>query len=338
MPHRLRPRLIPIALLSAVPLVAGTLALTSVSSADAARTWSIGTAIRATAKPTPKPTASTSTTASAPKPGTLSSPALAASSPSPSTTTTTTPTYVFDDEFTGSAGTRPTDKWSYQTGGSGWGNNELESYTDRASNASLDGAGHLAITARKETFTGSDGITRSYTSARLFSNTAVSVGWAEARLYLPQGQGLWPAFWMLGSNITSTGWPICGEIDAVEALNSMSTAYGTIHGPDYATNTAYSYGSSTSPSGGLAGAWHTFAVSKTTTSITWYMDGVAYYTFTKSMLGAGKAWVFDQPQYLLLNLAVGGNWPGAPDATTPTTATLLVDWVRAGTGLPPDVH
>jgi len=247
-----------------------------------------------------------------------------------------TTTYSFDDEFTGTAGAKPSSQWSYQTGGNGWGNNELQQYTNRTTNAHLDGSGHLAIVVRRETFTGSDGITRNFTSARLFSSTPVTYGYAEARILVPSGQGLWPAFWSLGANITSVGWPACGEIDAMESINSMSRAYGTIHGADYAKQAAYSYGVSTLPAGGLAGTWHVFAVSKTSSSFSWYLDGVKYGTVNRSSFTTGQQWPFDQQQYLLLNVAVGGTWPGAPDSTLVDGSTMLVDWVHAGAGLPPD--
>jgi beta-glucanase (GH16 family) len=246
-----------------------------------------------------------------------------------------TPSYTFADEFTGAAGTQPAGQWTAQTGGDGWGNSEVQQYTDRAVNAQLDGVGHLAITARHETYTGPDGITRNYTSARLHSKNAVTFGYVEARIKLPQGQGLWPAFWMLGSDIWNVGWPKCGELDVVEGINGMPTAFGTAHGPDYAKSAAYKYGGSTSPSGGLANSWHTFGLSRTSTSITWYLDGVAYRTLNSSSLTTGQSWVFGNSQYLLLDIAVGGIWPGAPDATTPSTATMYVDWVHAGIGLPP---
>jgi beta-glucanase (GH16 family) len=249
-----------------------------------------------------------------------------------------TSAYGFADEFSGTAGARPSSRWSFQTGGSGWGNGELQQYTDRTTNAHLDGNGHLAIVVRRETFTGSDGITRNFTSARLFSSAPVSYGYAEARVLLPSGQGLWPAFWSLGANITSVGWPVCGEIDAMESVNSMAATSGTIHGADYAKNAAYQYGVSKSPTGGLAGTWHTFAVSKTSTSFSWYLDGVPYGTVNRSSFTSGQQWPFDQSQYLLLNVAVGGTWPGAPDSTLKDGATMLVDWVHTGSGLPPDAQ
>jgi len=249
-------------------------------------------------------------------------------------------TYTFDDEFAGAAGTRPSSKWSFQTGGNGWGNNELEQYTSRTVNAHLDGNGHLAIVLRKEIYTGTDGITRNYTSARLFSSAPVSYGYAEARLMLPAGQGLWPAFWSLGSNITSVNWPVCGEIDTLEGYGTMASAFGAIHGADYAKNAAYAYNVKTTPTGGLAGSWHVFAVSKTSTAISWYLDGVRYATIYRSAMTAGQDWPFDQSQYLLLNLAIGGTGGGTPGQDVGDISTggsvILVDWVRAGAGLPPD--
>jgi beta-glucanase (GH16 family) len=254
----------------------------------------------------------------------------------------TTPAYAFDDEFAGAAGTRPGSKWSFQTGGSGWGNGELETYTDRPANAHLDGTGHLAIVARKETYTGADGITRNYTSARLYSSAPVTYGYAEARILLPAGQGLWPAFWSLGANITKVDWPACGEIDALESYNAMTSAYGAIHGADYAKRAAYVYNVKTTPAGGLAGTWHTYAVSHTSTAISWYVDGVKYATVSRSSLTSGQDWPYDQAQYLLLDLAVGGTGGGTPGPDVASTATggsvMLVDWVHAGAGLPPDAH
>jgi len=255
-------------------------------------------------------------------------------------TTSTTTSYAFDDEFAGAAGTRPSSKWSFQTGGNGWGNNELEQYTSRTVNAHLDGGGHLAIALLKEIYTGTDGITRNYTSARLFSSAPVTYGYAEARIMLPAGQGLWPAFWSLGSNITSVNWPACGEIDTLEGYGTMASAFGAIHGADYAKSAAYAYNVKTTPAGGLAGSWHVFAVSKTSTAISWYLDGARYATVYRSAMASGQNWPFDQSQYLLLNLAIGGTGGGTPGADVGSMSTggsvMLVDWVRAGAGLPPD--
>ncbi|SOD71573.1 beta-glucanase (GH16 family) [Jatrophihabitans sp. GAS493] len=268
----------------------------------------------------------------------------AASAATVTTTATATPTptpvpsissnvagrkLVVSDEFSGTAGTAPSSYiWQAIQGGGGWGNNELETYTNRASNVSLDGKGDVAITARKETYTGKDGITRNYTSARLLSNVSVKYGYIEARMFVPQGQGLWPAFWTLGSDIYPKGYPYSGEIDIMEALNKMPTVFGTLHGPDSVHQSVYGVGPKTSPAGGLAGAWHTYGIDWTSTAITWFIDGKSYGSITKATMPAGAVWEFDKPHLMQLNLAVGGNWPGSPDATTPAVSTMLVDYVR----------
>ena len=131
--------------------------------------------------------------------------------------------------------------WGFDVGGGGWGNHELESYTSRTQNASLDGLGHLAIVARKVSYAGSDGITRAYTSARLSTRRTFSYlyGTAEARIRVPAGDGLWPAFWLLGSNIVSVGWPWCGEIEAMETVNSATIMSVNAHGPNPAGQFAW---------------------------------------------------------------------------------------------------
>jgi beta-glucanase (GH16 family) len=245
---------------------------------------------------------------------------------------TTVSPYVLDDEFNGPAGVLPDSRtWTFETGGGGWGNNELESYTKRAVNASTDGQGHLAITARKETYTGADGITRWYTSARIKSRASVQYGLIEARIKVPAGAGLWPAFWTLGADIGKVGWPKSGEIDIMEAINSADVLHGSLHGPDATQPSwaAFSRTNSIPVKGGLAAAWHTFGIRWSATAITWYLDGHAYYTVTKAELPAVYTWEFAKPHQILLNLAVGGNWPGWPSATTVFPARMLVDWVRA---------
>jgi beta-glucanase (GH16 family) len=235
-----------------------------------------------------------------------------------------TGTLVWSDDFTGPAGQSPDAAWVPQLGGGGWGNNELESYTARPQNVSLDGAGDLVITARKERYVGSDGIRRNYTSARIMTSQSFQYGWIEARIKVPAGQGLWPAFWLLGANVNTVGWPACGEIDAMESINSMTTVYGTVHGATV-SGAHWQRGTSTPMTGT---AWHTYAVSWTATRVTWYIDGTAYGYVDKSQLSADQVWSFDNPQKLILNLAVGGNWPGSPDRTTPLPASMVIDYVR----------
>ncbi|MFF2842027.1 ricin-type beta-trefoil lectin domain protein [Paenarthrobacter sp. NPDC057981] len=239
---------------------------------------------------------------------------------------------VWSDEFNGPAGTAPDNsKWVHDTGGSGWGNGELQYYTGSTRNAALDGKGNLAITARRENPEGYSchyGPCQ-YTSARLTSAGKFSrtQGRFEARLKLPKGQGMWPAFWMLGNNVFTDGWPTSGEIDVMENVGKEpGTVWGSIHGPGYSgANSAN--GSYTLPNRkALADAFHTFTVDWGPDSITWYIDGIAY--SRKSAAAVSGVWAFDHDFFLLLNLAVGGYWPGAPDAGTVFPQSLLVDYVR----------
>jgi len=244
----------------------------------------------------------------------------------------TGPTLVWSDEFGAAAGT-PIDstKWKHDVGGGGWGNNQLEYDTSRTSNASHDGSGNLAIVARRETYTGTDGVTRDYTSARL--NTAGKLehayGRFEARIKLPVGQGIWPAFWMLGNDIGTVSWPTCGEVDIMENVgNAPGVNHGSLHGPGYsgATPMTASY---TLPGGArFTDAFHTFAIEWEPTAIRWYVDGNLYQTRTPASLPGGSRWVFDHPFFIILNVAVGGNWPGSPDGSTVFPQTMLVDYVR----------
>lgn len=240
---------------------------------------------------------------------------------------------VWSDDFNGPAGSSPgPTRWQAVSGGNGWGNDELESYTPRAANVALDGAGHLAITARREAYTGPDGVTRNYTSARIQSKGLFQIryGTIEARIQVPVGQGLWPAFWMLGSNIDAVSWPACGEIDVMENIGSDPfTAHGTIHGPDTSTGAAYGLGATVRSTTSLAAGFHVYRTTWSPDAISFGLDGVTYETRTPSSLRGGQQWVFDHPFYLLLNLAVGGAWPGSPDSSTQFPATMLVDWVRA---------
>jgi beta-glucanase (GH16 family) len=235
------------------------------------------------------------------------------------------------DEFNGPAGTPPgASHWIHDIGAWGHTDNELETYTDSPTNASLDGRGHLAIVARRQTETGSDGQTREYTSARLETQGQFSAtyGFVEARMKIPAGTGLWPAFWMLGNDVNTAGWPASGEIDVIEALGRHpSVAHGFINGPS-ADASHYTVGHTVVSAASLASGFHTYAIRWSRNSITWLLDGVRYGTTTPKNLPAGARWVFNRPFHLVLNLAVGGNWAGAPDPSTQFPATLLVDWVR----------
>jgi beta-glucanase (GH16 family) len=239
-------------------------------------------------------------------------------------------TLVWSDEFNGANGTLPDPKnWTYDIGGNGWGNDELEYYTNRPVNASIQN-GNLVIQALKEAYTGTDGVTRNYTSARLKTQGLIqqTQGRFEARIKLPAGQGMWPAFWMLGNNIDQVGWPACGEIDIMENIGKEpSIIHGSAHGPGYTgglIGTTY-----TLPNGQrFADDYHLFAVEWESNVIRFYVDSTLYETVTPASLPSDSPWVFDHPFFLLLNVAVGGSWPGSPDSTTVFPQTMLVDYVR----------
>ncbi len=224
-------------------------------------------------------------------------------------------------------------KWSYDTGGGGWGNNELEYYTSGTANAVIRG-GALVITA---TQAGASQYSCwygpcQYTSARL--NTAgkftQQYGRFEARIQIPEGQGVWPAFWMLGANIGSVGWPSCGEIDVMENIGrTPDTSYGTTHGPGPGNYPGAGLSGAYSAGAPLGGGFHVYATEWSSSSVSFYVDENLYWTVTPSMLPAGATWVFDQPFFLLLNFAVGGNWPGNPDGTSSFPQQMVVDYVRA---------
>lgn len=238
---------------------------------------------------------------------------------------------VWSDEFAQPDGSPPdASKWVYDLGGGGWGNNELQTYTRRTNNCRVEN-GQLVIEARQEDHTGADGIARGYTSARLKTQgkAAWTYGRMEARLKVPRGQGLWPAFWMLGTNIDTVGWPTCGEIDIMENIGAEpAIVHGTIHGPGYSGGDGIG-GAYTLPGGAaFADDFHVFAAEWETNRIRWYVDGQLYFTATPASLPDGKTWVFTQPQFLLLNLAVGGHWPGNPNAATTFPQRLIVDYVR----------
>lgn len=238
---------------------------------------------------------------------------------------------AWSDEFDRTDGSAPDPaKWGFDLGGNGWGNKELESYTARKDNARIE-AGHLVIEARKETYAGKDGISRPYTSARLKTQGlgAWTYGHIEARMKIPRGQGIWPAFWAMGTNIKPAGWPSCGEIDIMENIGKEpGTVHGTLHGPGYSGQNGPGHPYSLPAGKRFADDWHNYAIDWTTNSITWLVDEHPYATIKASDLPAGKKWVYDHPHFLLLNLACGGYWPGDPDTTTQYPQQLLVDYVR----------
>lgn len=241
----------------------------------------------------------------------------------------------WSDEFNGADGSTPDpSKWTYDLGGGGWGNQELETYTNRAVNAQIK-SGNLLITAQKEMFTGTDGITRDYTSTRLKTQNlfAQAYGRFEARIKIPAGQGMWPAFWMLGNDISANGWPKCGEIDIMENIGrEPGMVHGSLHGPSSTAPTSDATSTVTLPANAnFADDFHIYAVEWEPTEVRFYVDSNNYATFQKANWPAGGTWVFDHPFFILLNVAVGGNWPGSPDATTQFPQQMLVDYVRVYT-------
>ena len=233
---------------------------------------------------------------------------------------------VWSEDFDGPAGSEPNpDNWMFDlgTGSGGWGNNELQRYVQDSENIALNGDGQLVITARQD----ADG---GYTSARIRTTGLQEFqrGRFTARMKLPSGQGLWPAFWMMGTNFDEVGWPGCGEIDIMEMVGHMPHAvHGTVHGPGYSggdgIGSVFSLEETT-----FNDDFHVFAVDVEEDLISWYVDGVRYGTLGPSQLPAPDLWRFDQPMFLLLNLAVGGNWPGSPDSQTEFPAAMTVDYVR----------
>ena len=232
-------------------------------------------------------------------------------------------TLVWSDEFDGPAGQLPDPaNWTFDIG-TDWGNRQLEYDTGRPENVSFDGDGNLAITARRESYRGS-----AYTSGRIKTQGLFeqAYGRFEARIRLPTGQGIWPAFWLLGNDIETVGWPECGEIDIMEYRGQEpSIVLGTVHGPDYfaAGGISARYG--------LTGTrfdtgFHEFAIEWTEAGIVWFVDGQRYHAVGRD--DPPGRWVFDHPFFILLNVAVGGSFVGPPNESTSFPQSMLVDWVR----------
>ena len=239
-------------------------------------------------------------------------------------------TLVWSDEFNGPNGSAPDPaKWTAVTNDSGYGNRELEFYTPRSQNVHLQN-GSLVITARREETTGPDGQPRNYTSARLESRGLFDLkyGRVEARIKLPKGQGIWPAFWMLGTNFDQVGWPACGEVDIMENVGyEPAKVHGSLHGPGYSGGNPLTGVYTLPDPARFSDDYHVFAIEWEPRVIRFYVDGILYETQTADRVAAGH-WAFDHSFYLVLNVAVGGYWPGNPDATTEFPQSMWVDWVR----------
>jgi beta-glucanase (GH16 family) len=245
-------------------------------------------------------------------------------------------TLTWSDEFEGAAGSLPDPAtWGYDLGDgsaiglAGWGNNELEWYTDDPQNVALDGDGHLVITVRE-----ADGSLEcyygpcQYTSARLLTRDRFEFqhGYLEARLQVPAGFGLWPAFWLLGTDLDEVGWPQSGEIDVMEYVGRRpNEVFGTLHGPGYSGSGGISAG--TDLGAPMADAFHTVALEWEPGRIAWFVDGEQYHEVTQDQV-APNEWVFEQPFFMLLNVAVGGNLGGPVFPDTEFPARMVVDHVR----------
>ena len=241
-------------------------------------------------------------------------------------------TLAWSDEFSSANGSAPdATKWTYDLGGGGWGNQELESYTSRTRNVQIQN-GNLVITALQENYTGTDGIARSYTSARLKTQNLFTqvYGRFEARIKIPKGQGIWPAFWMLGNDISQNGWPGCGEIDIMENIGrEPGMVHGSLHGPSSVAHTSDSTATvSLLPGKSYSDDFHIYAVEWEPGTVRFYVDSDNYATFSKAQWPGGGQWVFDHPFFMIINVAVGGIWPGSPDASTQFPQQMLVDYVR----------
>lgn len=227
-------------------------------------------------------------------------------------------TLVWQDEFSGS--TLDTDTWTHEigTGSNGWGNNELQYYTSQNTTVA-DGV--LTIEAREENLQG-----KNYTSSRIITegNESFSYGRIDIRALLPEGQGIWPAVWMLGSNFNTVGWPDCGEIDIMEMVGgSENKVHGTVH---WDNNGYASFGGDYTLSDGIfSDEYHVFSIIWNSSSITWYVDDIQYHviSITPALLSE-----FHNEFFFIFNVAVGGNWPGSPDATTNFPQQMKVDYVR----------
>jgi beta-glucanase (GH16 family) len=225
------------------------------------------------------------------------------------------------DEF--NATSLNTTDWTFELGNGcnislcGWGNNELEVYTDKPENIKLDN-GKLVITAQEQS--------GGYTSARIKTENKQELryGRIDVRAKLPKGQGIWPAIWMLGENIDVVSWPACGEIDIMELVgHEPATVHGTVHYRDDVYK--YSSGSTSLPSGDFSDKYHVFTIVWDFNTITWYVDNVPFKQFTNSNIAG---WPFNKSFYFIMNVAVGGNWPGPPDDTTVFPQQMMVDYIR----------
>jgi beta-glucanase (GH16 family) len=237
---------------------------------------------------------------------------------------------VWSDEFNGPGGAPPDpSKWTPETGGEGWGSKQLD-YDTNNQNAYQDGQGNLVLEARKGNPAGSKcwyGPCQ-YTSAHISTSGHFSFtyGRLEARIKIPYGQGIWSAFWLLGNNCATVGYPTCGEVDVMENIGrEPDLIYGTVHGPEYFS------GNYRLQHGTFSDDFHVFALQWDPSHLYFFMDGINYATLNKATLTNQRDWVYDHPFYIVLNLPVGGEWPGSPDSTTVFPQKMYVSYIRLST-------
>jgi beta-glucanase (GH16 family) len=246
---------------------------------------------------------------------------------------------VWSDEFDGPPGAPPDPaKWNFDLGNTRWGNNEIETYTNSPANVFQDGNGDLVIRAIRDA-------AGRYTSARLQTGSpgaslhTADLSWQfgriEARAKLPFGQGVWPAFWMLGEDFGTVNWPKCGEIDIMENFgtyhDNLAVNNGTVHGPGYSGGKSITSSYKLPPGQTVSSDFHVYGIEWAHDSIEWFVDGVRYATLTPASLPAGTQWVFDKPFFILLDLAIGGSktFLGTPDPNAPfSPQDMLVNYVR----------
>lgn len=244
----------------------------------------------------------------------------------------TRPSLVWSDEFSGATGAAPDPaKWTPQVGGNGWGNQELECYTNSRDNSALDGNGHLLITVRRTPqHVCSDGKINDYTSARLMSTSkyTATYGKIEMRAKLPVQPGVWPAFWGLGANEPTVGWPNCGEIDVVEVAGVHPTqVHSSLHGPT-SSGSPYSVTKVVTLTRPVNEAYHVYAAAWTPSSFTFSVDGHPTFTATRAAVEHQGTWAFAKPFQLIMNVAVGGAFGGPPTYATTWPRQMSVDYVR----------
>lgn len=244
---------------------------------------------------------------------------------------------AWSEEFHQPVGAKPDPAvWNYDLGGGGWGNGESETYVNDQSHAHVisDPAATDGRALQIQATTEGPG---KYTSARIHTENKITAqyGYIEARIRLPYGKGIWPAFWMLGSDLGTVGWPRCGEMDIMENLGSEpSINHGSLHGPGFSGSNSLHAAYTLPPGRQFKDGYHLFAIEWSPASVTFSVDGIPYETRTPADVPVGGTWAFSHPFFFILNVAVGGGWPGSPDASTRFPQEMRVDYIRVYTRLP----